>query len=55
MGPFEAMAARWSRFAQLRAVKTKRVQLLQGDAVLRPTLRLLEGLSQLEKAVYGAQ
>jgi iron complex transport system substrate-binding protein len=52
---FEAMAARWSRFAQLRAVKTKRVGLLQGDAVLRPTLRLLEGLSQLEKAVYGAR
>jgi len=26
---------------------------LQGDAVLRPTLRLLEGLSLLKAAVYG--
>jgi iron complex transport system substrate-binding protein len=50
---FDAMAARWAQFSSLKAVKSRQVRVLQGDAILRPTLRLLEGLSLLEKAVYG--
>jgi iron complex transport system substrate-binding protein len=52
--PFEAMAARWAAWPALKAVKTRRVRVLQGDAVLRPTMRLLEGLALLKMAVYGA-
>lgn len=48
-----AMASHWNRFATLSAVKAHRCQVLQADALLRPSLRLLEGLSLLEKAVYA--
>jgi iron complex transport system substrate-binding protein len=52
LAPFHAMASRWGRFAGISAVKAGRVRVLQGDMILRPTLRLLEGLSLLEKAVH---
>jgi iron complex transport system substrate-binding protein len=51
--PFYAMARRWEQFPALKAVKGGDVRVLTGDSILRPTLRLLEGLSILEKAVYG--
>jgi iron complex transport system substrate-binding protein len=51
--PFDAMAARWSRFATLAAVKRRKIRVLQADALLRPTARLLGGLAELETAVYG--
>ncbi|MCM2322247.1 MAG: helical backbone metal receptor [Oligoflexia bacterium] len=49
---FRAMARSWLRFARLSAVRAKRIHILSGDPLTRPTLRLLEGLSRLEKAVY---
>lgn len=49
--PFQAMATAWRAFPSLRAAKEKRIQVLEGDAVARPTLRLLEGLALLENAV----
>jgi iron complex transport system substrate-binding protein len=51
--PFKAMAARWSQYPMLKAVRAKQVKVLQGDAVLRPTLRFLDGLSLLDQAVHG--
>ena len=49
---FEIMARRWSQHPAIPAVKNKRVHLIEDDALLRPTLRLLEGLALLEKRVY---
>lgn len=51
--PFEAMAKRWPRFESITAVKRKRVLVLKADILLRPTARLLQGLAELETAVYG--
>jgi iron complex transport system substrate-binding protein len=48
---FRQMAARWAKFPGINAVKSGRVRVLKGDQVVRPTIRLLEGLSLLEKAV----
>jgi iron complex transport system substrate-binding protein len=53
--PFEAMAKGWARFPRLKASRSGNVRIVQDNAVLRPTLRLLEGLRLLEKAVYGAR
>jgi iron complex transport system substrate-binding protein len=55
LAPYRAMAAAWARFPGLKAVREKRIRILQGDPILRPTLRLLEGLSLLEKAVHDAR
>ena len=43
----------WDRFPNMKAVKGKRVMLLKADALIRPSLRLLEGLSLLNKALRG--
>ncbi len=51
--PFWRMAGDWQQFKLIEAVKKKRVYVMRGDAILRPTLRLLEGLSILEKTIYG--
>src|SRR6185295_5687969 len=53
LAPFEKMASRWRSFPQLKAVKAGRVKVLKADSLLRPTLRLLEGLKLLEEAIYG--
>lgn len=52
-GLFERMAKAWQRFPKMKAVTNARIKVVQGDTVLRPSLRLLEGLSLLEKAVYS--
>lgn len=49
--PFQRMVGRWNQFKRLKAVKAGRVRILRGDPVLRPSMRLLEGLSLLKKAV----
>lgn len=49
--PFEAMAARWKEFPSLAAVRSGQVRVLKADPLIRPTLRLLEGLSLLERAL----
>ena len=46
------MIGRWTRFPGLMAVKNHQIKKLPGDLLLRPTLRLLEGLALLERAVY---
>ena len=53
-GPFRRMAARWKGWPGLSAVRGDRVKVLRGDAVLRPSIRILEGLSLLERAVHGS-
>ena len=50
---YREMAQRWHQFPQLEAVKKHRVYVLRNDAIVRPTLRILEGLSHLEKMIYG--
>ncbi len=50
-GPFKVMASRWEKFPSLSAVKNKRIRVVDGDSLTRPTLRLLEGLSLLERAL----
>lgn len=53
LGPFYTMARKWERYGILAASKNERIHVLQGDTILRPTLRLLEGLSKLERAIHG--
>ncbi|MGZ3689646.1 MAG: helical backbone metal receptor [Bdellovibrionota bacterium] len=53
IAPFKRFAAQWQEFPSMKAVKSRGVQILHGDPILRPTLRLLEGLGLLEKAIYG--
>lgn len=53
LAPFEKMAAKWGAYSKLKSVRSKNVRVLQGDAILRPTLRLIEGLSILERAIHG--
>jgi iron complex transport system substrate-binding protein len=51
--PFQQMLKNWQSFPGLRAVKSHQVKLLKSDPIFRPSLRLLEGLAILEKAVHG--
>ena len=51
---FLAIGRRWKTFTGVPAVVKGRIRVLSGDRVTRPTLKLLEGLSLLEKAVYGS-
>lgn len=44
---YETMARKWGEFPNLAAVKSRKVRVLQSDPLLRPSLRLLEGLSSL--------
>ncbi len=48
-------ASSWQRWSQLRAVRQHRIFFLSSDALLRPTLRLLEGLQDLERVFYESQ
>ena len=50
---FGTMARSWSIFSKLTAVKRKQIRVLHADGLLRPSLRLLEGLSILETALFG--
>jgi iron complex transport system substrate-binding protein len=50
---FDSMAKKWGQFRSLKAVKDGRVHVLRSDSLLRPTLRILEGLARLERTVYG--
>ncbi|MEO7162798.1 MAG: cobalamin-binding protein [Bdellovibrionia bacterium] len=51
--PYLKMVSKWQQFPRLSAVKNKRVILLKSDALLRPTVRILGGLAQLEQTIYG--
>ena len=52
IAPFRKMAADWNQFPSMSAAKNKRVKLLRADQLLRPTMRLLEGLELLKKAIH---
>ncbi len=49
-----AIGRRWKTFKAVPAVVNGRIRILSGDRVTRPTLKLIEGLALLEKAVYGS-
>lgn len=51
--PYEKAAKRWEEFKQLSAVRKHRISVVRADALVRPSMRLLEGLSLLQKAVSG--
>lgn len=46
-------AQEWARLPRLRAVQERAVRIVRGDRLARPTLRLLEGLEELERAIHG--
>lgn len=48
---FHAMAERWTTFKRLKAVKNHPIRVLRADALLRPSMRLLEGVSLLQLAI----
>lgn len=50
---FQKMAYRWFQYPDLEAVKKKQVKVVYADALLRPSMRLLEGLAVLERTLYG--
>ena len=49
----QPMAAKWKQYSNVVAVKQNQVFLLTDDSLLRPTIRLLEGISRLKKRIYG--
>jgi ABC-type Fe3+-hydroxamate transport system substrate-binding protein len=51
--PHLASLKRWSSMKRLKATRHARLHIIQGDSVVRPTLRLLEGLALLERAIFG--
>ncbi|CAK9249839.1 unnamed protein product [Sphagnum jensenii] len=51
---FKAELEAWSQYPSMKAVKNRQVRAIEGDRLLRPSMRLLEGLSLLEKAIYGS-
>jgi iron complex transport system substrate-binding protein len=53
LSSYQEMAKYWMQFPSLKAVKTKNVHVIKSDALLRPTLRIFEGLTLLEKTIYG--
>lgn len=51
--PYRKSAERWATYRKLAAVREGKVKIVKGDTVVRPTLRLIEGMSLLEKAIFG--
>lgn len=48
----ERITSEWNRFSSMKAVSHHRIHIISDDSLLRPTLRLLEGLSRLAKAIH---
>ncbi len=42
----------WKRFSNVTAVKNKRIHVIEADRLVRPTLRIFEGLKKLEGVLY---
>jgi iron complex transport system substrate-binding protein len=51
----EAQMQSWMPFTTLQAVKNHRVRILHSEELLRPSLRILEGLSLLERTIHGTK
>jgi len=49
---FQKHAINWKRFKNIKAVKNNRIHVVSGDELLRPSIRLLEGLAILERTLY---
>ncbi len=49
---FEKMVQDWNRFPSIPAVAHKRVTILNGDDLARPSSRLLKGLASLEELLF---
>jgi iron complex transport system substrate-binding protein len=50
---FGQAAKDWKRFSKMKAVQSGKIKVIRADEVIRPSLRILEGLSLLEQAIYG--
>ncbi|OFY98480.1 MAG: hypothetical protein A2Z97_03845 [Bdellovibrionales bacterium GWB1_52_6] len=50
-----ASAARWDEFKKIPAVANSKVAIIADQGLLRPTLRMIEGLLLLEKRIWGEQ
>jgi iron complex transport system substrate-binding protein len=50
---FRRMGARWTQYPRLAAARKKQIKVIFADTLLRPSMRLLEGLTLLEKMLYG--
>jgi iron complex transport system substrate-binding protein len=50
---FEQTAKDWKRFSKMKAVQSGKIKVIHADTIIRPSLRILEGLSLLEQAIYG--
>ena len=50
---FRRSLLKWRSHKKLNAIREGRAKILKGDTVVRPTLRLLEGMSLLEQAIFG--
>ncbi len=50
--PFLEMTQRWMRFPSLKAVRSRRIHVVHADGLLRPSLRLLEGVAILSKRIH---
>lgn len=49
---FKKAAIDWKRFAKMKAVQAGQIKVIRADVLIRPSLRILEGLSLLEQAIY---
>ncbi len=54
MKNFERAKKDWGRFPKLKAVRSSNIRIVDGDTILRPSLRILEGLTLLERAIHGS-
>ncbi len=50
---YKRMVMKWQQFSGMTAVKNKKVLVFKSDVLLRPTLRMIEGLNLLNRAIYG--
>lgn len=51
--PFNRMAYHWGQYPSLTAKKENQIKVIFADTLLRPSMRLLEGLAVLERTLYG--
>lgn len=53
--PYERMLKRWRELDSLPAVRAGRVKIVVADALVRPTLRMLEGMALLERELTAGK
>ncbi len=50
---FEHLVEEWQRFQSIPAVQQKKVRILPGDELARPSSRFLSGLATLQTTIFG--